>query len=223
MKLIFQEYNIAIQFSESLISVLTVENPKALLNILQMIDWQLKGEEGKILLTEDDKTLSWANCVGIIWNPLQVDFTSKRIVSRLYQEMKNLSGEECIQDFYGIQQALGQYMNILSLKLPYNISYNVEIDNTAVFKLCGVEMESEELDVLQKLMEYIKICSMLCAIRMLILVNIKSYLDHEQLKELYQQAFYYKICILDIESSQREILECEKHYVLDHMYCLIEL
>lgn len=223
MKVIFQEYNLVIPFLENRISVLTVENPRALLNILQMIDWQMNGGEGKILLAEDDNILSWGSCVEIIWNPLQVDFTSKRIINKLYQEMKNVSGEECIQDFYGVRQALGRYLNLLSMKLPYNISYNVEMDNTAIFKLCGVQMESEGLDTLQKLVEYIKICSMLCAIRVVILVNIKSYLDEDQLKELYQQAFYYKIYILAIESSQREILEWEKHYILDRMDCLIEL
>ncbi|MCH5272785.1 MAG: type II-A CRISPR-associated protein Csn2 [Lachnospiraceae bacterium] len=223
MKLTFGGYNLIIQFHENQVCVLTVENPQSFLNILQNLEWQCRGEEGTIVLSEEGAILPMMNQIEIIWNPLLVDINAKKILNRLYQEMKIVASEECCPEFRGIQQAMGQYLNTVGFKLPYDITYNVEVDHLAIYKLCDVQLELEEIDVQKRLIEYIKVLSMLCNLKLLVLVNIKSYLSNEQLSELYKTAFYYKINVLLIESTQKERLEGEKQYILDHSDCLIEL
>lgn len=223
MKLTLGEYNLIIQFCENQVCVLTVERPQSFLDILQNFEWQCRGEEGNILLSEGETVLSMMNQAEVIWNPLLADINAKKILNRLYQEMKGTANEECCPELCGIQQAMLRYLNAVSFKLPYDITYNVEVDHLAVYKLCDVRLESEETDVQKRLIEYIKVLSMLCGIKLLVLVNIKSYLSSGQLSELYKTAFYYKINVLLIESTQKEGLVGEKQYILDNSDCLIEL
>lgn len=223
MKLTLREYNLILQLKENEVCVLTVENPQSFLNILQDFDSQCRGEDGAILLSDGEIILPMVNQVEIIWNPLQIDFNAKKILGRLYQEMKKISGEECCQDFQMIQQTMGQYLNALSLKLSYDISYSIEVDIMAIYKLCDVKLDLDGIDVQQRLIEYIKLLSMLCNVKLLIFVNIKGFLSNEQIAELYKTAFYYKINVLLMESTQKERLEGEKQYILDNFDCLIEL
>ena len=75
--------------------------------------------------------------------------------------------------------------------------------------------------ILEKLLSYMKILSGLLEIRILCIVNLKTYLSEEQLKEVYQMAFYCKLQLLLIENREQSNLEGEKTYIIDRDRCLI--
>ncbi len=137
--------------------------------------------------------------------------------------MKKISDEECYQVLGEVYQTITQYLNGLSMKIPYAISFNESIDSQALYKLCNVKMDNDEVDLLQRLIEYVKISGLLCNVKIIVFINLKAYLDESQLLELYKIAFYYKIRMLLIEDVQRDCLESEKHFILDQDDCLIEL
>lgn len=56
---------------------------------------------------------------------------------------------------------------------------------------------------------------------MLCLVNIKAYLNKQELMELYKVAFYNKINLLLIEMAEGEVTGEEKVYIIDNDRCLI--
>lgn len=56
---------------------------------------------------------------------------------------------------------------------------------------------------------------------MLCLVNIKAYLNKQELMELYKVAFYNKINLLLIEMAEGEMIGEEKVYIIDSDRCLI--
>ena len=56
---------------------------------------------------------------------------------------------------------------------------------------------------------------------MLCLVNIKAYLNKQELMELYKVAFYNKINLLLIEMAEGEVTGEERVYIIDNDRCLI--
>ena len=56
---------------------------------------------------------------------------------------------------------------------------------------------------------------------MLCLVNIKAYLNKQELMELYKVAFYNKINLFLIEMAEGEVIGEEKVYIIDNDRCLI--
>ena len=56
---------------------------------------------------------------------------------------------------------------------------------------------------------------------MLCLVNIKAYLNKQELMELYKVAFYNKINLVLIEMPEGEMIGEEKVYIIDNDRCLI--
>lgn len=61
----------------------------------------------------------------------------------------------------------------------------------------------------------------LLGIKVLCLVNIKAYLNKQELMELYKVAFYNKINLVLIEMPEGEMIGEEKVYIIDNDRCLI--
>lgn len=223
MKLVWGAHNIALTFHENEVLVLTIEKARTFATFVQNVYWQCAGEEGELALSEKDMLISIEDNVSMVWNPFLTDINEKKVINKLYQEMKRISDEEFCRELGEISQGISQYLNELSMKIPYAISFNEGVDSLAIYKLYGVKLENDEVDLLQKLMEYIKVLSLLCNVKVVIFINLKAYLDDVQLLELYKTAFYYKIGMLLIENDQKHCLECEKHFILDQDECLIEL
>lgn len=59
-------------------------------------------------------------------------------------------------------------------------------------------------------------------VKILTLVNIKSYLSENELIELYQSASYNKIQLLLIESVERKLLSNEDVCIVDSDKCIIK-
>ncbi|MCM1112085.1 MAG: type II-A CRISPR-associated protein Csn2 [Muribaculum sp.] len=223
MKLVWGAHNIALTFHENEILVFTVENPRTYTSLLQNFHWQCEGEDGELAISEKDMLISIENSVSIVWNPFLIDLNEKRIQNKLYQEMKKISDEEYCKEVGDICQCISRYLNDLSMKIPYAVSFNEGLDSVSIYKLCGVRLETEDDCLLQNLIEYIKVLGLLCNMKVVVFINLKAYFDEIGLMELYQTAFYYKRRVILIEDSQTHCLECEKHYILDLDDCLIEL
>lgn len=223
MKLIWGTNNIALTFCENEILVFTVEKPHTYTSLLQNFYRQCEGEDGELVISEKDMLISIENSVSIVWNPFLIDLNEKRIQNKLYQEMKKISDEEYCKEVGDICQCISQYLNELSMKIPYALSFNEGLDSISIYKLCGVKLETEDVCLLQNLIEYIKVLGLLCNMKVVVFINLKAYFDEMELLELYKTGFYYKIKIILIEDSQTNCLECEKHYILDWDDCLIEL
>ena len=81
-------------------------------------------------------------------------------------------------------------------------------------------MDTEEIDMFERLLEYVKVLKSLCGVRLLVFVNVKNYLSETQIKELYKTVFYYKVNLLLVEAHQGKNLECEKNQLIDEDMCL---
>ncbi|MDE7089384.1 MAG: type II-A CRISPR-associated protein Csn2, partial [Prevotella sp.] len=177
MKLVWGAHNVALTFHENEVLVLTVEKARTFTDLLQNFYWQCAGEEGELAISEKDMLISMENSVSIVWNPFLTDVNEKRILNKLYQEMKRISDEEYCKELGDICQVISWYLNELSMKIPYAISFNEGVDSVAVYKLCGVKLESGEVDLLQRLIEYIKVLSLLCNVKIVVFINLKAYVD----------------------------------------------
>ncbi|MBO4980283.1 MAG: type II-A CRISPR-associated protein Csn2 [Lachnospiraceae bacterium] len=222
MKLLYGDYNVQIEFHENEVQVLTIENPVTFRKALQELQEQYKGGEGIWILSEGESPIPLENYAEILWSPLLIDLNERKIVSKLYQEMRKVTEENFYQETEEIRTKIVQYLEKVRFELPYMIDYNMDIDVSGLYKLCDVKLECCGTDILQTLSDYIKVLSLLSNIKMLILVSIKDYFDKEQLLELYKMAFYYKVNLLLVEAVQRDRLEGEKNYILDQDNCLIE-
>ena len=144
-----------------------------------------------------------------------MEINNRKIIGKLYQELKEISNEDFYVEEGRLCTEIVNYLDDLSGKLPYSISFSTELEVSSLFKLYDLKLDVETESLLQKLIEYLQIMSSLCSIKLIVLVNIKHYLNNTQILELYKTAFYCKISLFLIEAAQKDILTGERVSILE--------
>lgn len=222
MKLIYGERELVMEFRENQVQVAVVENQEYFSRLLENLYRQSTGGEGKFIFSEGDKILSLEKQAEIIWNPFSIDMNNKKILGKLYHELQTISLEESYDAIGNLNAEIIRYLDAISEKVAYPIRFGMDLNLMDLYKLYGVQLETDGSSTLEKLMDYIKIMSSLCGIHMMIFVNLKDYLSENQIKELYKTAFYYKMNLLLIEAHQRETLPDECTQLIDQEFCVIK-
>lgn len=223
MKLVNKFYNIEIELIENQVTIIAVENPEAYSKCVGDIWNQVSGNEGDFILSECDKLKNISKEVDCIINPFSLDCNNKRIVTRLYQELK-LQTDNLMQEELSMLNAnIIEFIDKLLLSVPYNTTYELDIDMSNLLKLYNVGIETKAERLIDVIVEYFKVMSKLCNINIFVFIDLKHYLSKEHLEQLYQELFYLKIYLVIIEPIQTERLQNEKYWIVDNDLCIIEI
>ena len=199
-----------------------IESPAFFQKYIQLLNLQLEGNEGEFVLSEGDVILDISICAEIIMNPFALDFEDRRIQKKLYTELQKKAYEE--EMFLATQKMsaeLQRYIFELESVCGYDIEAGETIEIQMIFKAFGVKMEGGNYSFSEKIMQYMKIMSELMGKKLLIFVNIRSYLEKDQIQELMKNAVYNEIALLFIENIQRDFSKDKKYYIIDKDGCEI--
>ena len=86
-----------------------------------------------------------------------------------------------------------------------------------------VSLENEAESFLEKIVQYLRILSALCRVRVVFFLQLKAFLKEEELRELYKEAAYCKIQLVLIESVMRDKIEMEDICIIDRDMCIIQV
>ena len=184
-----------------------IESPELFLKYVEQLQKQNQGEKGNFVLSKADTELNMKRDVELVLTPFSLDFADHRIQKRLFTELvKSAQNEEMFLETQRIIAELKKYIYQLEAVSGYELEQNEEIDLSALLKLMGVQTETEkEMGLLQK--------------ELVILVNIRSYLNETQINKLSQMACYYEISLLFIENIQRDFSNQREYYIIDKDGC----
>lgn len=222
MRLIHSGYGINIEVCENEVNLLCIEQKKSFADLIQEILDQKNGKEGNFILSENDKIHNISKEVEIIINPFVLDCNEKRIQQKLYQEVYEQAVSNYLPETTELNAEIISYLEKITLSVPYDIIFDLEENIQGMLKIYGVRIEQQTSSLLEKITDYLKILVRMCRIKIFIFVNLKTYLDPEDLKKLYEFAFYEKLNIILIENQVIEKINCEKVCILDKDMCIIK-
>lgn len=127
-----------------------------------------------------------------------------------------------IQEVAEINQNLVKFLDQVTNQVPYPIDFELELNLQALFKLYQVRVETEEGDLLNRVISYLKVMHRICNIKVYAFVGLKQYLQEEELRQLYEFVSYEKIFLVMLEAGESERLDSEKYWILDRDLCIIE-
>lgn len=171
-----------------------IESPELFLKYVEQLQKQNQGEEGNFVLSKADTELNMKRDVELVLTPFSLDFADHRIQKRLFTELvKSAQNEEMFLETQRIIAELKKYI------------YQLEAE--------------KEMGLLEKLTQYIKVMAELLQKELVILINIRSYLNETQINKLSQMACYYEISLLFIENIQRDFSNQREYYIIDKDGC----
>lgn len=222
MKFIYSQYQLEIDVKEEQITVLTIENPKAYRDILSDLWNQIEGQEGEIILSENEKVKKLAKEAELIFNLFDLDCNNKKVITKLYQEIKELTNENLLNESAEINTQILGYLEKAIDQVPYALDYEVDFDVSVLLKMYDVRVNTLAENLLEKIVEYIKVMNRICNIRIFIFVGLKQYLTVNELEQLYEFIFYEHISVLILEPVFTKSIIGEKSWILDSDLCIIE-
>lgn len=221
MKLVYYEYGIKIQFRENKIQTLVLEHPRVFRQFIQDLHAQAQGNEGTIILSEQDE-INIHKEVELIMSPLDININNKRIISQLYDELLSISNE-FIEEKFQMNSKIINYLDTLIWKSSYeNLKINLMPKWENLFKLYEIQIDTETTSLFEKLVEYLKVCSSILKTKLYIFVNLNQYFEESEMLELIEWVKRLKINVLLIESVEPLYNADNDVYIIDRDYCLIE-
>lgn len=220
MKLVNSKYNLDIEFEENISNTLVLENKQHMIDVIQNLIFQLKGDEGDFVLSAE-KNAKFDKVVEFIANPFEIDFNNKKIVTKLFEQLIAVASE-CVEEYNFINGKIVGTLDDICSKIEYsNVEYNLEYEWKSIFKLYNVRIGENYNSLCEKIEEYVKVLADILHIKLLIFLNIKEYLTEKEIDNLQKICFYKKIFLLLIESEERFVLDNEKTFIIDKDRCLI--
>lgn len=223
MRLIERELGLEIELQENRISVLVIENVCKRLSIIRTLYEQILGKAGPWLLAEGERSYDLSKKGDIVLEPFSLEMNSKKVKTKLYQEIKGIADEEWYESGLELHSNICNYLEKILEKVPYPMEYTELWDVDNLLKMYNVRLLEECDDLFEKLLSYIKMTNQICDIQLFLLVNIKQFLTEQQLSELYKMASYSKIQLVLIEFNIIGDRRAEEDvYILDKDDCIIE-
>ncbi|WNY23124.1 hypothetical protein MmiHf6_04260 [Methanimicrococcus hongohii] len=211
-----------IEFKDGSINVLIIENPSFMTKMIGEIWGQSNNEEGGFELFENEKSLTFTNNVELIVNPFSADVNERDLLTKLYAEMKKDALDEEL--FMSTNTFLSEIeKNVREIMERQKLLLESETpDVVGLFKLLGVHF-SVSNSLVERMCDYIDICSEYRKTKLFIFVNLKSFLTESEIIQLYIHSTYLKKPILLIENRQLPRLDYEIMRVIDLNLCEIPI
>ncbi len=221
MKLKINGFDNEIIFNDQNINILTIKNTKCFSHILQILNDKTNGIESNeiFLLGENNEEMNMAKEIQIVLDVFNIDYNSKKILNKIYEIISN--NIEKNQDFEVERMVLNLRNYIIEEinDLPFEFVMKNEIEIPEVLKLYNLKIDEENYtSILEKIEILIDIFSTLKIAKILIIPNLKLFLDEAELVELYKYSLYNNINLLLIERNEYTKLKYEINIIIDENF-----
>ena len=211
-----------IEFDENTVNILEIYNQSLFTEVINNLNNQCNGEEenNTIVLMQDNERVYIKKNIYVLTDVFNIDFNSKKILNKIYgtliQNIKNKQDDE----LENIALKLRNYFINEINELPFEFNMNSEVEITDLIKAFDVKIDSScYITVLEKIEFIINLLAEFDLAKVLVIPNLKTFLQEEDLLELYKYSIYNNIKLLILENKHCEnVLKYEKKNVIDENF-----
>lgn len=218
MKLCIKYIDNNLVFNNEYINCLEVENKNYFYKIVKELNNIANGEmeDNIIFIDNESNEINIINKINIIIDYFNIDFNSKKILSLINKKINSnisVTDKDNLSKLYNKIKKI--YIPILN-DMDLNIDINNDFDLDLIVKLLNVSIKNKD-NILDNLFLLIDIEHELNMNKLLVFVNLKQYLNEQELIELYKYLLYNNIAVLLIDSQAYGISnEYEKKIIIDN-------
>ena len=218
MKLCIKYIDNNLVFNNEYINCLEVENKNYFYKIVKELNNIANGEmEDNVIFTDNESNeINIINKINIIIDYFNIDFNSKKILSLINKKINSsisVNDKDNLSKLYNKVKKI--YLPILN-DMDLNIDINNDFDLDLIVKLLNVSIKNKD-NILDNLFLLTDIEHELNISKLLVFVNLKQYLNEQELIELYKYLLYNNIVVLLIDSQAYGVCnEYEKKIIIDN-------
>ena len=180
-------------------------------------------DSGRFVLSNEEKEIKLSKKVEIILDFYSLDINNKKIITKVYNKLKEISTEEDMYVETGkINSEIVRYVDKIVDISDYPLEFSIDIDIVDLFKMANVKFLKDYTSELDRICDYISVVNEITGKDIFIFVNFRDFFKLEELEEFYKFVAYKKIFLIMIENEVNDVCnEFEKVFVLDKDLCEI--
>lgn len=200
---------------------LVIENPKFLREIIK--DLTISEEEKEVVISTNGNALNFDKDIDVVFNPLKLDFNSKRAMTTL---LKLLLKTSISEDFYlatnKLKTKIVKYFS--EIIDAGDFEFEVSADDftmDSVAKAISIHIVGDEDEFVELLTDYVSMMAELANIKLFVFVNLRCFMSDEDVERFHHNLDNHQIDILLLESASREKLRDVPRLLVDKDLCEI--
>ena len=175
------DYDLLISLDENTVTELVVERTDCYTKIVDGIVHQINGDEGGFVFSEKDKELKPEAISEIVLDYFNFEINNRKVLNKLYSNSEKLAEEECVEEKNRINELIVSSLDTITTKLGYSqVEYSLDFKWSDIFKTYGLQIADSFENLMEKMDTYLYVLSELTPVRILFLVNMKSFFTQEE-------------------------------------------
>lgn len=222
MKIVFPGINHVFECSNNqAVLSLVIENQKLLYTILQDIYSQLQGNDGKVVVSDENKILQTDKVLEMLEQFVPFEINRKQLINKVIYEISHIAMDDThYAKTMELLSEIESYGMDLAFELVGDINFS-KVGIEAILKAIGVEFTDEYTCLGEKIIDYFELVTEYERPKLFVLVNLRSFISDKEAEEFINAVLSRGYQILLIESSEHKLLEKEKRYIVDANLCEI--
>lgn len=220
MRMVCHEYGLDYLFKENVAAELLLDSPELFFSFISRLLGQYNGEDF-IIFSESDKELHLNKIGEIITNPFQIDLNNRKLLTKIIEDTLKEYQEHCPEKMLQLQSDIERFIINVCDSSDYALTYNDDPVFTELMKLYNVHVDSSNMDIVSKLVYYVKLSHRILNTSLFIFVNLKAYFSNEALELFLQTLSYEKVYIMLIERYDSSLVYNERRIIIDRDACVI--
>lgn len=200
---------------------LIIENPILFREFIK--DFTVSEEEKEVSVSVNGEALNFDKDVDIIFNPLKLDFNSKRAMTTLLKLLLKTSTSE---DFYlttnKLKTKIVKYFNEIINAGDFEFEVSAEdFTMDSVAKAVSIHIVGDEDDFVELLTDYVSMMVELANIKLFVFVNLRSFISDADMERFHHNLDNHQVDVLLLESVARDNLANTSRILIDKDMCEI--
>lgn len=205
MILKFFRFESEIELSQLWVSVLEVQNRTLFTRIVESLVSGKGDDAGEPygLWDEKGKVVSASKSITVVSSLPEVPVYSKSMLGKLYKRIaaEYVQNSELEAAVETLMKSLSNMSGRISSELWGAYAFGVNLELPVLIKALALQPACDGgVSLFDKLIQFFKLCVDIGQSTPIVFVNLKSFLSQEELKTLYEQAFFYGQSLLLLES-----------------------
>ncbi len=218
MKISFAGLENQITLADKGITVLQIKNEALYARICASLI-TMQGEKAlePYSLWENDREVSPSKSFIVVSNPLELPWKHKCLMGALYSTLEKelLIDRDLQQEMNELGSLLESTTHKLGFQMNANYRFGLEWNLSSYLKAFSFEVEVfEDASLLEKLIGFIDFCADMSADRVIVFVNLRTFLTETELIEFQNRLFFHGISVLLLENASSL---CRESYVRKYL------
>lgn len=221
MKLTYPWLHTVLEWDDTEVQSLVIENPGLLYRFLCDLQGQIHGLDGEIVLSEKEAPIPIPKRVEFLTDFISWDGNNRKVVAKLISTLEKASTDDpFLQERNAILSRLEQY--VYELADSQDLSVNVDnLTMTALLKAVGLRIDMEYESLGDRLFSYMDFVSRCEGDKLFVLYALRSVLAMDELSLFVETALRHGMRILLVDAVSHPLLPFENRVTIDSDLCVI--